>query len=137
MMKAQKRPGKETISKSPTKRPEAKADDRMRAISIRQPYVEGILRGTKRFEYRSRPTKIRGVVYLYASMSPGPEEFWKKLKVSPGDLPTGVIVGTVEIVDCKYFEEDECYGYALKNPKRFEKALKAKNHPQPCWFFPF
>jgi len=32
----------------------------MRALSIRQPYAEQILRGIKRFEYRSRPTAIRG-----------------------------------------------------------------------------
>lgn len=109
----------------------------MRAISIRQPYVESILRGTKRFEYRSRPTKIRGTVYLYAARSPAPERHWKKIRMEPGDLPTGVIVGTVEVVGCKYFEEDDCYGYQLRNPKRFRKALTPKHHPQPCWFFPF
>lgn len=31
----------------------------IRAISIRQPYVEQILRGEKRYEYRSQDTKIR------------------------------------------------------------------------------
>ena len=30
----------------------------MRALSIRQPYAEQILRGIKRFEYRSRPTAM-------------------------------------------------------------------------------
>jgi hypothetical protein len=32
----------------------------MRALSIRQPYAELILRGLKTIEYRSRPTKIIG-----------------------------------------------------------------------------
>ena len=36
----------------------------MRALSIRQPYAEQILRGTKRFEYRSRRTAIRERVYI-------------------------------------------------------------------------
>ena len=30
---------------------------KMSAISIRQPYVEMILRGTKKYEYRSMPTR--------------------------------------------------------------------------------
>lgn len=108
-----------------------------RAISIRQPYVEDILRGKKKFEYRSRPTKIRGRVYLYASLGAGHESYWKKMKMQPGDLPTGVIVGSVEIVDCKYFEDDDCYGYRLKNPRRYKKHLAPKNQPQPLFFYPF
>ena len=40
------------------------------AITIRQPYVELILRGIKKVEHRSRPTDIRGRVYLYASTRP-------------------------------------------------------------------
>src|SRR5437763_4945114 len=42
----------------------------MRALSIRQPYAELILRGTKRIEYRSRATKIIGerfLIYAYCS----------------------------------------------------------------------
>src|SRR5262245_35522174 len=40
----------------------------MRALSIRQPYAELILRGIKTVEYRSRPTRIVGErFYIYAS----------------------------------------------------------------------
>jgi len=39
----------------------------MRALSIRQPYAELILRGIKPIEFRSRPTKIIGErFYIYA-----------------------------------------------------------------------
>ncbi len=39
----------------------------MRALSIRQPYAELILRGIKTIEFRSRPTKIIGErFYIYA-----------------------------------------------------------------------
>jgi hypothetical protein len=41
-----------------------------RAISIRQPYVEQILRGTKRFDFRSIGTRIREQVWIYASLRP-------------------------------------------------------------------
>jgi ASCH domain-containing protein len=108
-----------------------------RAISIRQPYVEDILRGKKKYEYRSRPTKIRGRVYLYASLGSGSEDYWRKMKLVPGDLPAGVIVGSIEIVDCVYFEDDDCFGYKLQNPRRYTKHLKPKAQPQPLWFFPF
>ena len=40
----------------------------MRALSIRQPYAELILRGVKTIEYRSRATRIIGEeFYIYAS----------------------------------------------------------------------
>jgi predicted transcriptional regulator len=40
----------------------------MRALSIRQPYAEFILRGIKTIEYRSRPTRIIGErFWIYAS----------------------------------------------------------------------
>jgi hypothetical protein len=40
----------------------------MRALSIRQPYAELILRGIKTVEYRSRPTRIIGErFFIYAS----------------------------------------------------------------------
>ena len=66
-----------------------------------------------------RPTKIRGRMHLYASLGPGSESYWKKLRMKPGELPIGVIVGSVEIIDCKYFKDDDCYGDKLKNPKRY------------------
>lgn len=47
-----------------------------RAISIRQPFVELILRGLKKREYRSKPTNIRERVYLYASLKPAR---WRRL----------------------------------------------------------
>ena len=40
----------------------------MRALSIRQPYAELILRGVKTIEYRSRPTRIIGErFWIYAA----------------------------------------------------------------------
>ena len=39
-----------------------------RVLSIRQPYAELILRGIKKIEYRSRPTRIIGErFYIYAA----------------------------------------------------------------------
>jgi len=107
----------------------------MRALSIRQPYVEQIMRGIKKIEYRSRPTSIRERVYVYASMSPGPEHEFDSLGLSPEDLPTGVLVGTVEITDCQGRPGD--YKWHLARPERLAHLIKPKKHPQPAWFNPF
>lgn len=96
----------------------------MRALSIRQPYAEMILRGIKTVEYRSRPTKIIGErFWIYASKGPGLRmigpgkekklvwshdlaapvgdppawmlEMWELMR--RGELLTGVIVGSAVI----------------------------------------
>lgn len=97
----------------------------MRALSIRQPYAEAILRGVKTIEFRSRPTRVVGEpFYIYASKTkvrvpaagklPGNGIAWSNDLAMPGDnppawmlelaemlilgkLPTGVIVGTAAI----------------------------------------
>ncbi|MBX3018495.1 MAG: ASCH domain-containing protein [Bdellovibrionaceae bacterium] len=101
-----------------------------RAISIRQPYVEEILTGKKKYEFRSRATHIRGRVYLYASgkFAEGYED---------NSLPRGTIVGSVEIVGCKFFPSRRVFGYELKHPKRYTATRVPDNQAQPCFFFPF
>lgn len=63
------------------------SDGTTRALSIRQPYVEQIMRGTKRIEYRTMLTRIRDRVLIYASLTPGPADEFRKLQKKPGDLP--------------------------------------------------
>lgn len=105
------------------------------ALSIRQPYCEQILLGEKTIEYRSKPTKRRGRIFIYASLTPGPEEEWEDMDMRPGDLPTGVLVGTVEIVDCT--EGDYGYEWQLANPERLTRHRKPTRQPMPSFFFPF
>ena len=71
-----------------------------RALSIRQPWAELIMRGNKEEEYRSRATKVRGRIAIYSSLSKGdlPEAIHWGL--DPDELPRGVIIGTVELYDC-------------------------------------
>jgi predicted transcriptional regulator len=99
----------------------------MRALSVRQPFADQIMRGTKQIEYRSRPTRVRGRIYIYASLTPAS---------SRGvDLPRGVIVGTVEIHNCTRGQED--YRWHLRDPKQLSRPRKPKGKPQPVWFNPF
>lgn len=106
----------------------------MRALSIRQPYAEQILCGTKKIEYRSRPTKIRGKFLIYAARNPGPQQEFEMLGLQPGDLPTGVLVGTADLVNCT--GRPGAYEWHLRNPVRRAKPVEPKNHPQPAWFYP-
>lgn len=118
------------------KAPDISSGIQNKALSIRQPYAEMILRGIKTIEYRTMPTKIRGRVYIYASLTAGSMEAFEKLKSQPGDFPTGVLVGTVEIVGCETPDGYD-YEWLLANPQRLEKPIIADNKAQPSWFIPF
>jgi hypothetical protein len=99
----------------------------MRALSVRQPFAEQIMAGRKRVEYRSLPTNVRGRIYVYASLRPASPE---------GEhLPQGLIVGSVELFDCK--GGSGWYRWLLRAPKRLAKPRKPRTHPQPVWFNPF
>lgn len=106
------------------------------AISIRQPYAELIMRRKKKFEFRSRPTKKTGVVYVYAGLRPGLADDWAALRLAPGDLPAGKIIGTVEVVGCERGRNGK-YAWALRSPKRISRPVAPKGKPQPVWFYPF
>ena len=91
--------------------------------------------GKKKIEYRSKLTRIRGLVYIYASKTPDHSADFLRLKLKPGDVPSGVLIGTVEVVGC-CDGQDFCE-WLLANPKRLDEAVRPANHPQPAWFYPF
>lgn len=106
-----------------------------RALSIRQPYAEQIMRGDKVVEYRSQRTKLRERVYVYASNSPASGEAFEAMGAGMDDFPRGVLVGTVEVVDCTGEPGD--YEWHLRYPMRLPKPMKPTVKPQPVWFRPF
>src|SRR5262249_43513590 len=72
-----------------------------RALSIRQPHAEAILRGVKQIEYRSAPTHIRGRILIYAALGRYPEAEEVEMMQGYGikdvtcdDLARGVLVGS-------------------------------------------
>jgi hypothetical protein len=108
----------------------------MRALSIRQPYAELILRGIKKIEYRSRPTKIIGErFYIYASRKWAGINGHATSDVREGEAPTGVIVGTAIVARCE--RENGHYCWHLASVERLERPRKPKRQPQPVWFRPF
>src|SRR5258706_12503185 len=102
---------------------------KMPALSIRQPNAEQILRGKKKIEYRNMPTNKRERVYVYASKTPADQESWDEIGLEPDDLPTGLIVGTVEIEECPKVR-GECE-WELSKPIRLGRQITPTNHPQP------
>ena len=97
------------------------------ALSIRQPHLENILAGAKRFEYRSQPCNVRGLVYLYAAKTLDDPEY--------AHLPRGVILGQVEIVGC-FSDGEDGYRWALSYPERFSEPLPFLGRPQPSFWRP-
>ena len=135
----------------------------MRALSIRQPYAEMILRGVKTVEYRSRPTRIIGErFHIYAARKPAPPTaaggVWSRdLAMAggkPGDapppwmlelakllilkeLPTGVIVGSA-VIDRVTPGADGLFEWHLGGVERASgRLLMPTRQPQPVWFNPF
>lgn len=133
-----------------------------RALSVRQPYAEMILRGVKTIEYRSKPTRLVGErFYLYASkgktrgldaQSPHDKIWSLDLAVPHGaerpawmdelmeqfilnQLPTGVIVGTAVI--SKVTRGDDYYHWHLTQVERALEYRKPTRQPQPVWFKPY
>ena len=133
----------------------------MRALSIRQPYAELILRGIKTVEYRTQPTNIIGErFYIYAPLKKASldRKIWSRdlgmpddqlpdflieiaeqIKLIPPDsiLPCGVIVGTAVIEKVSPSTSSGFYRWHLADIERAKKLRKPKKHPQPVWFNPF
>ena len=102
----------------------------MFALSVRQPYVELILRGEKMCEYRSRPTSIRGTILLYAPKTADVKnDAYEPL--GGDDLTRGLVVGSVEVLDCQWSVEDDCYVYRLGNPKDFVQRISLMGFHRP------
>jgi hypothetical protein len=143
----------------------------MRALSVRQPFAELILRGMNTVEYRSRPTRIIGErFWIYASgkkwpvasgrwpvggkkakgwsgdLAIGEPPAWmvelaNGMRLFPGELPTGVIVGSATIEKVTPPDAgvggDGLYRWHLADVRRVTTLRKPTGHPQPVWFLPF
>ena len=108
-----------------------------RALSIRQPWAELILRGDKVIEYRSTACgKLGERVYIYAAPKVETKErlAFQKIALEVGDLPTGVLVGSMEIDRCS--GRKGSYKWHIREPKRLARPRKPKGKPQPVWFIP-
>jgi ASCH domain-containing protein len=101
----------------------------VRAITIRQPWAELIVRGDKDVENRSWRTNHRGPLLIHAGGSVNRGSFAKH--GVPEDAERSAIIGIVEVVDCTQertssWHEEGSWGWYLKRARRFRKPVPMK-----------
>lgn len=107
--------------------------NKMKALSLKQPYAELILEGRKKIELRNWRTTFRGEFLIHASKTP---DFlaMKKFDFGENSLPLGGIVGKANLIDVKEYKSEEehnhdrdlhlassdwgRFGFILENPVR-------------------
>jgi hypothetical protein len=113
----------------------------IRALTIRQPFPELILRKRKHVEIRSWRTHYRGPLLIHAGMTMD-SEFTRELGLNPEKLATSAFVGVAVLSDVRpYTREDakllkknragggwepNLFSWVLKEPRRFPTPIKAK-----------
>lgn len=124
------------------------------ALSIQQPWAELILRGIKTVEVRRVAARPQGPVYLYASQRfsslPGVDQLLASHGISPETLPRGVIVGTVDVLECRRARPQdaplaqvsadlltETFAWVLGNARRLPQPVSPRFIPFGTWFYPF
>jgi hypothetical protein len=110
----------------------------MKALSVRQPHAEAIVRGIKSTDSRSSATRFRGRFLIYASLSRyGAQDEAKMMQeygiddVAINELPRGVLIGTIELYNSDGGE------WNLRDPERLDTPVKPTRQPKPVWFTPF
>lgn len=131
--------------------------NKVRVISVQQPYAQMICLGIKQVETRHITTNYRGELYIHASLSyskylrklTGQEPFNQYIK-SHLDLPTGCIIGKVIVGDSLPVEQlmpiisqqekqmgdyrDGRYGWLLRNPELLAKPIPCKGQ-LGIWYY--
>lgn len=100
----------------------------MRVLTVRQPWAWLIINSTKLTENRSWRTNYRGPVLIHAGKQLDPRGFSYAASLGidvPDDLPRGVILGHVQLVDVvrdsdSIWAEPGCFHWVLENPVSIE-----------------
>lgn len=101
----------------------------MKVLSLRQPWADLVVSGTKRVETRGWTTTYRGPLYIHASGRPSPKQ----------TLPVRVIIGRVDLIEVVPVESLRVsdrersmgdysrgrYGWILRNPVRLARPIPA------------
>ena len=125
---------------------EAKTSDEeassIRALTIRQPWPELILRRRKPIEIRSWRTKYRGPLVIHAGARVDVSSA-NRLGLNPDELVSGAFVGVAVLKDVRPYTRDDArvlkmrrgnlggwspglFAWVLTQPRRFGKPIKAK-----------
>lgn len=72
------------------------------SLSTRQPWASLIMWGLKTVEVRSWPTKHRGLLFIHAAKA-ADDPAMRRFRLE--NLPSGCLIGTVELVQVELFSE--------------------------------
>ena len=86
--------------------------NKMKVITIKQPYATLIAEGLKQYEFRTWKTNFRGEILIHAGKGVNKEEMKKYPNL---EFPSGCIIASVNITDC------------IKVDDSFRKQLKKEN----------
>lgn len=104
--------------------------DRFPAISVRQPAADQIVRGTKRRDVRSRPSRFRGWILIHASQTLRRSDFPKG---SP-EPERGKLLGLARLDDC--VKDGDGWSYVWAKPQRFRVAVPCRGHYSIPFYVP-
>ncbi|HEV8231168.1 MAG TPA: hypothetical protein VGQ75_02380, partial [Thermoanaerobaculia bacterium] len=82
-----------------------------------------IVRGERRRDSRSRPTRFRGWILVHASQTLSRAD---DAKTDSEDLERGKLLGIVQLEDC--VKSGDGWVYVWKNPRRFRTAIPCRGH---------
>jgi hypothetical protein len=115
----------------------------IKALTIRQPWAELILRGRKPYELRSWRTNYRGALLIHSAMRMD-TEFARKLGLNPEKLTAGAFVGVAVLSDVRpYTREDSrllkkkragggwypnLFSWSLRSPTVFRPRSRLKDN---------
>lgn len=118
----------------------------MKTLSVQQPWASLICTGIKEIENRTWETKYRGKLLIHASGKKVPKNFLDTLSIEVcndvvnnitfgnmeplDELPTGAIIGFVELTDCVteftesiYDGGDDCVKWIMENAYMFDEPI--------------
>ncbi len=120
-----------------TRRGECGMSEKLRVLTIRQPWAELIIRGIKPVENRTWQTTYRGSLLIHAAAKydvDGALDAVQSGQISYGaawicaTAPRGAIIGQVDLADCvqdssSEWAEEGCWHWLLENPQVFDEPI--------------
>ncbi len=84
----------------------------MKVITIKQPFATLIIKGYKKYEFRTWCTKYRGDILIHAGLGVDKKAL-ERFKYLNLEYPSGCIIGKVTITDC--IKVDDTFRKILKD----------------------
>ena len=97
--------------------------DKMKVITIKQPFATLIAEGLKEYEFRTWKTKYRGDILIHAGKSID-KKAMKRYEHLNLEYPIGCIIAKATITDCINVDEDTRKMLNEKNPLVYSSIIK-------------